>query len=305
MTTHEQLDFILRECGRFAMGPCELTDLIGQDINFSVTQSVYQAFFDEPRYRPSLIQKELVDAGYLGRKSQQGFYDYRQVERSSRFYLNALPKVKTHMFNLQLAGEWANDTGLIQRLKTNENLKISQITSESEQLVLDDISIQLTQGQSVEIDNANEKVVLMDWHADWTQAQAVVLTASPSCCVADREKVSQLFATLGVSCIWVKDHPALFAMRSIAMLVNEGCEAVLHDIATEQDIDAAMKFGVNYPQGPFQWANQIGAGHILKTLENLYRLYGEERYRPSLYLRKKVALQAMQINEVQTLKQAG
>lgn len=108
--------------------------------------------------------------------------------------------------------------------------------------------------------------------------------------------------------IWVKDHPALFVMRSIAMLVNEACEAVLHGIATEQDIDAAMKYGVNYPQGPFQWAAQIGVTQILTTLENLYRLYGEERYRPSLYLRKKVALQSVKKSqdvETQTLKQAG
>ena len=59
------------------MGPCELTDLIGQDVNFSVTQSVYQEFY-EPRYRPSLIQKELVDAGAWGRKSKQGFYTYNE-----------------------------------------------------------------------------------------------------------------------------------------------------------------------------------------------------------------------------------
>jgi 3-hydroxybutyryl-CoA dehydrogenase len=64
---------------------------------------------------------------------------------------------------------------------------------------------------------------------------------------------------------------------------------VLHDIASEQDIDSAMKYGVNYPQGPFQWAEKIGYNTILQTLENLYRIYGEERYRPSIYLAKKTA----------------
>ena len=73
------------------------------------------------------------------------------------------------------------------------------------------------------------------------------------------------------------------------MLVNEGCEAVLHQIATENDVDAAMKFGVNYPKGPFQWAHELGYNIILETLQNLYRIYGEERYRPNLYLLKKVA----------------
>lgn len=67
VTTYDQLDYALKQCGGFAMGPCELTDLIGQDVNFSVTQSVYEAFFYEPRYRPSLVQKELVDAGTWGR----------------------------------------------------------------------------------------------------------------------------------------------------------------------------------------------------------------------------------------------
>ena len=59
------------------MGPFDLMDLIGHDVNFAVTRSVYDALFQDPRYRPSLVQKDLVDAGLLGRKSGRGFYDYR------------------------------------------------------------------------------------------------------------------------------------------------------------------------------------------------------------------------------------
>ncbi len=75
--TPATLDAVMRECGGFKMGPCELMDLIGHDVNFAVTRSVYEGFFDDPRYKPSLIQKDLVDAGWLGRKSGRGFFDYR------------------------------------------------------------------------------------------------------------------------------------------------------------------------------------------------------------------------------------
>ncbi len=76
IASHEQVDRIMRLGAGFKMGPFELMDLVGVDINLAVTQSVYRAFFDEPRFRPSIVQQELVDAGRLGRKSGRGFYVY-------------------------------------------------------------------------------------------------------------------------------------------------------------------------------------------------------------------------------------
>lgn len=70
------LDAILRDCGGFRMGPFELMDLIGIDVNFLVTKSVWEAFFHDPRYQPSLLQQEMVAAGRHGRKSKRGWYDY-------------------------------------------------------------------------------------------------------------------------------------------------------------------------------------------------------------------------------------
>ncbi|MBK8552738.1 MAG: 3-hydroxybutyryl-CoA dehydrogenase [Ignavibacteria bacterium] len=72
----EKTDKIMKSCGGFAMGPFELMDLIGIDVNFSVTKSVYEAFFNDPKYRPNFIQKKMVDANLLGRKTKRGFYKY-------------------------------------------------------------------------------------------------------------------------------------------------------------------------------------------------------------------------------------
>ena len=119
--------------------------------------------------------------------------------------------------------------------------------------------------------------------------RSVVLAAAMACDDDERKLVAQVFARLGAQVIWSADHPGLYVLRTIAMLINEGCEAVLHDIATEADIDAAMKYGVNYPKGPFEWAALLGYDTVLSTLNNLQRLYGEERYRASLYLVKKAA----------------
>ncbi|HMS32778.1 MAG TPA: 3-hydroxyacyl-CoA dehydrogenase NAD-binding domain-containing protein [Ignavibacteria bacterium] len=72
----ENTDTVMKNCGGFAMGPFELMDLIGIDVNFSVTKSVYDAYFNDPKYRPNFIQKKMVDAGLLGRKTKRGFYKY-------------------------------------------------------------------------------------------------------------------------------------------------------------------------------------------------------------------------------------
>jgi 3-hydroxybutyryl-CoA dehydrogenase len=72
----EEIDRIVKKSGGFRMGPFELMDLIGIDINYAVTKSVYEQFFQEPRFRPHPIQRQMVEGGTLGRKTKKGFYEY-------------------------------------------------------------------------------------------------------------------------------------------------------------------------------------------------------------------------------------
>ena len=70
------IDQAMKEIGGFRMGPFELMDFIGNDVNYTVTETVYNAFYQDPRYKPSFTQKRLAEAGYLGRKTGKGYYNY-------------------------------------------------------------------------------------------------------------------------------------------------------------------------------------------------------------------------------------
>lgn len=166
------IDWAMTALGGFRMGPFTLMDLIGNDINYAVTESVWTAFHYDPRYKPSFAQKRNVDAGWYGRKSGKGWYDH------------------------------AEDA------------------------------------------------------------------------VAPRPREDK---DLGQDILW----------RILVMLINEAADAVFWGVATAEDVDRAMKGGVNYPKGLLAWAEEVGLDRCVEALDALRAKYGEERYRCSPLLRSR------------------
>lgn len=165
------IDWAMTSIGGFKMGPFTLMDYIGNDVNYTVTESVFEAFYYDPRFKPSFTQKRHKEAGFFGRKTGRGFYDY------------------------------------------SENAQ-QPIPNEDAQL-----------GQQI-VD------------------------------------------------------------RILAMLINEAYDALFMQVASAEDIDLAMTKGVNYPKGLLAWSSEIGISKVLSQLQDLFELYGEDRYRPNVLLKR-------------------
>jgi 3-hydroxybutyryl-CoA dehydrogenase len=261
-------------------------DLIGHDVNFAVTRSVYEAFFQDPRYKPSLIQKDLIDAGWLGRKSGRGFYDHRDGAAP------ALPREAgggTNPSLVQVEGDLGPAASLVPLIERRERETVKEPDGGG-LLRVDGFALALTDGRSATQRSLalGEPVVLFDLALDYVGCARIALAAPAQASAEHVDKAIGLFAALGKKVSLVGDAPGLVVMRTVAMLVNEAADAVHQGIASEPDVDAAMQKGVNYPAGPLAWGRRIGLARVLQVLQHLAQAYGEDRYRSSLWLQREV-----------------
>jgi 3-hydroxybutyryl-CoA dehydrogenase len=294
--TCASLDALVREAGGFPMGPFELMDLIGHDVNLAVTQSVFEATFFDRRYMPALEQQELVRAGRLGRKSGQGLYAYgaNAAKPSPRLVAPSVSPAR----EIAVVGDLGVAAPLVERLAA-AGIRVSRVPREAGleagQLQIGTAQLLLTDGRSatdVAAAHGHADTVLLDLAADFATTQRVGLTRAASCSDAAFDAVCATLSTAGLACTPLADVPGLIVMRTVAMLVNEACDAVAYGICSEDAADLATRYGLNYTRGPMAWATHLGLARVAQVLHHLQAHYGEERYRTSVLIKGRLAAQA-------------
>jgi 3-hydroxybutyryl-CoA dehydrogenase len=292
--TPQVLDACLRAAG-FRMGPCELMDLIGHDTNFAVTQSVYTAHFQDKRYAPSPVQAELVAGGLLGRKSGRGFYTYPEGPPALPAAVHAAPAAAREV-TVHGAGEVADwlEQATTRALAPQGARALRQRDSAWVGLAVDGARLVLTDGRTASELAAREGVrelavfdrpLALPVAPGSALAYAMAAQAGEGWCA----QAPAWLAALGCAPLPVADAPGLVVARTVAMLINEAADAVLQGVCTSAGADAAMKLGVNYPAGPFEWLAGWDPRGVLAVVDALDACYRGERYRASPWLRRRAA----------------
>jgi len=271
------IDAVLTQAGGFRMGPFALMDLVGQDVNEAVTRSVWTAFGYDPRFAPSLLQRALVEAGWLGRKTGRGWYRYgddaEPSEPDAAPARSAPPYVTEH-------GE-----SPLRVLLGRAGVEIRAGEGRGGTVELP-CGTSLVRCDGRPATALGRPAVVVDRTLDDATAEGIAIAASDGCPADAVDEATGLLQAAGLTVYVIDDAPGLVVTRTVAMLVNGAVDAKHKGVASAADIDTAMRLGTNYPLGPLAWGQRWGPATVLAVLDAMQAWYGEDRYRPSALLRR-------------------
>ncbi|MES2534969.1 MAG: 3-hydroxyacyl-CoA dehydrogenase [Pseudomonadota bacterium] len=281
-----QVDEVLREAAGFRLGPFQLLDLTGLDVSHPVMESIYEQYYQEPRYRPSVITARRLSAGLLGRKSGRGFYNYEsEASAAAPPPADAAPWSGPVWIAAGDAQARSQVTALIERC--GAILETGALPS------ADALCVVVPLGEDVSTCVAREgldatRTIGIDTLTDC--AGRLTLMTNPATARALAEQAKSLFSKSGQAVTLIEDSSGFIVQRVLATIVNIGCDIVQQGVCSPGDLDSAVVLGLGYPRGPLAWGDQIGPRRVLEILHNLHRTSGDPRYRPSPWLARRAQL---------------
>ncbi len=274
------IDEVVRSGGRFRMGPFELMDLIGNDTNYSVTQSTFDSYYQDPRFKPSLTQQEFSQAGLLGRKSGAGFYKYEDGKQQGRDDIRKVTPSNNKISEIYVYGSLGIADELIPLFK-KAGIKVVLVEGDG-YIEFNEIKLFIANGKmasEISKELSEKNIAQLDINIDYELSSSVTIATSLLAQQHVAPNIAALFSQIEKDTLIIKDSPAMIMSRTVCMLINEASSTVTNGVCDECSADIAMENGVNYPIGPFKWADKLGTEFVLETLDNLESFYKDTRYR--------------------------
>ena len=288
VTDFATIDRILRDQVGFKLGPFELMDLTGLDVSHPVMESIYRQYYDEPRFRPSVITAQRLAGGILGKKVGEGFYRYvdgvAQVPNEARVpVVNDIPSV-------WVSPRATRRAELYQLLKDlGAHIETGQSPSPHAITLVAPLGFDVTTVAVVErLDPA--RTIGIDMLIEDAATKRRVLATNPSTRLDIRNAAHALFARDGKPVSVIRDSGGFVTQRVVATIINIASEICQQGICSPHDLETAVTLGLGYPMGPLAMGDRWGATNILEVLFNMQTVYGDTRYRPSPWLRRRGAI---------------
>jgi 3-hydroxybutyryl-CoA dehydrogenase len=282
------VDRILRDQVGFRLGPFELMDLTALDVSHPVMESVYHQYYEEPRYRPSVITAQRLAGGLLGRKTGEGFYRYTNGKADDVPEPPA-PRVA------ELPPVWVSTRAtrraeLYQLLKDlGAKIETGQNPSPQALILVAPLGLDVSTVAVVErLDPA--RTVGIDLLIEDAASRRRVLATNPATRADMRDAAHALFARDGKAVSVIRDSGGFVTQRVVATIINIASDICQQRVCTPADLETAVTLGLGYPLGPLAMGNRYGPANVLEVLFNLQTVYGDPRYRPSPWLRRRGAI---------------
>ncbi|AVZ17478.1 MULTISPECIES: 3-hydroxyacyl-CoA dehydrogenase [Pseudomonas] len=282
------IDRILREGMGFRMGPLELFDLTALDVSHPVIESIYNQFYQDPRYRPAALTRLMLEAGHVGRKVGRGFYRYQDGQMIDAPAPQLVPTVQV-LPPVWIGAENEQDGvtlgALVQRL--GGRLERGEHPSEEALCLLAPYGRDASSA-CLRFGTDPARTICIDMLLDLQRHRCLMQT--PATAPIMREAAHALLAGDGVGVTVINDSVGFVAQRVMAMIVNLAGDIVQQRISTVDDLDEGVRRGLGYPHGPLAWGDELGAKRLLEILERMSYLTGDPRYRPGPWLRRRAEL---------------